>query len=150
MIINENSIVHHVIQYKNGIIKHVNVNVQIIISVKKVIVGVLAHVFFENRKYLKSVADTSVAKCDEIVIVKNNLSTKKANTIATNFMSTASINCHSKKVTDYYILHTVLLATILLLIISIICYHYAKNIKWKILNLEKFVLKIVSVIISMT
>ena len=53
-----------------------------------------------------------MAKCDEIVIVKNNLSTKKTNTIATNAMSTASINCHSKKVRDYYILHTVLLATI--------------------------------------
>ena len=42
-------------------------------------------------------------------------------------MSTASINCYSKKVRDYYILHTVLLAIILLLIIVIICYYYAKQ-----------------------
>ena len=31
----------------------------------------------ENKKYLKSVADTSVAKCDKTVIVMNNLLTKK-------------------------------------------------------------------------
>ena len=33
-----------------------------------------------------------MTKCDEIVTV-----TKKANAIATNVTSTASINCHSKK-----------------------------------------------------
>ena len=55
----------------------------------------------ENSKYLKSITDgTSVTKCDEIVIVMNNLSTKKTNTITTNVVSTASINCHCKKVTD--------------------------------------------------
>ena len=37
---NANSIVQHVIQNKNGIIKHVK-----IISVKNIIVGILAHVF---------------------------------------------------------------------------------------------------------
>ena len=57
----------------------------------------------------------------------DTVSTKKTNTIAANVMSTASINCHSKKVRDYYILHTVLLVTILLLIIIIICYYYAKR-----------------------
>ena len=31
----------------------------------------------ENSKYLKSVVDTSVTECDEIVIVMNNLSTNK-------------------------------------------------------------------------
>ena len=31
----------------------------------------------ENSKYLKSVADTLVTKCDEIVIVINNLLTKR-------------------------------------------------------------------------
>ena len=51
----------------------------------------------ENSKYLKSVADTSVIKCDEIVIVMNNLSTEKTNNISTNVTNTASINCHSKK-----------------------------------------------------
>ena len=81
----------------------------------------------ENSKYLKGVIDTSVTKCDEIVIVMNTLSTKKTNNITTNVTSTASINCHSKKVRDCYILHLVLLATILVLIITIIYYHYAKQ-----------------------
>ena len=40
---------------------------------------------------------------------------------------TASINCHSKKVRESYILHTVLLVIILLLIINIVCYHHAKQ-----------------------
>ena len=44
MTVNANSIVQHVIQIKNRIIKHVNVNVNII-SVKKLIVGILAYVF---------------------------------------------------------------------------------------------------------
>ena len=35
VIVNANSIVHHVVQIKNGIIKHVNVNVKIIISAKR-------------------------------------------------------------------------------------------------------------------
>ena len=45
VISNANSIVQHVIQIKNGIIKHVNMNVKIIISAKKIKVGILAHVF---------------------------------------------------------------------------------------------------------
>ena len=85
------------------------------------------------------------------------VSNKKINTIATNM----SINCHSNKVRckiDCYILHTVLLAIILLLVITIICYHCVKlksklkqsycranNIKWKIINFKKFVLKTVRV-----
>ena len=52
---------------------------------------------------------------------------KKTNTIATNITSTNSINCHSKKVRDCYILHTVLLVIVLLLIIIFICYRYAKQ-----------------------
>ena len=65
--------------------------------------------YCENSKDLKSIANTSVIECDELVTVTDIVSTKKANTIATNVMSTASINCHSKKVRDCYILHTVLL-----------------------------------------
>ena len=38
----------------------------------------------------------------------DNVSTKKTNTIAINVTSTASINCHCKKVKDCYILHTVI------------------------------------------
>ena len=52
--------------------------------------------------------------------------------IATNVTSNVSLNCHSKKVRDCYILHTVLLAIILLLIIVIICCYYAKQKKKKI------------------
>ena len=45
VIVNANSLVQHIIKIKNGIIKHVNVNVKIIISAKKIIVGMVAHVF---------------------------------------------------------------------------------------------------------
>ena len=60
-----------------------------------------------------------------------------------------------KKVRDCYILHTVLLVIILLLIIIIIIIfnYYAKkkyNIKWETINFKMFILKIVSVIISVT
>ena len=51
------------------------------------------------------------------------VSTKKTNTMATNVTITASINCHCKKVTDCYILHTVLLVITLLLIIIVIRYY---------------------------
>ena len=50
----------------------------------------------ENSKYLKSIADTSVIECDEIIIVIDNVLTKKTNTIATHVTRTASINSHSK------------------------------------------------------
>ena len=45
MIVNSNSIVQHVTQFKNGINKHVNVSVKSIVRAKKFIVGILAHVF---------------------------------------------------------------------------------------------------------
>ena len=48
-------------------------------------------------KYLKSVNDTYVTKCDEVVIVMNNSSPKKTNNITTKVTRAASINCHSKK-----------------------------------------------------
>ena len=41
---NTNLIVQHIIQIKNGTIKHVNVNVKTIKSVKMIIVGILAHI----------------------------------------------------------------------------------------------------------
>ena len=43
MIVNANSIVQHAKQVKNGTMKHFNVN--IIIYAKKIIGGILAHVF---------------------------------------------------------------------------------------------------------
>ena len=81
----------------------------------------------ENSKCSKSVADTSFTKCDEIVIVMDIVSIKKTETIATNVTSTASINFHHEKVRDCHIWHTVLLVIVLLLIITIICDHYAKQ-----------------------
>ena len=53
--------------------------------------------------------------------------TKNANTIAVNVTSTVSINSHSKKVRDCFILHIVSLVIMLLLIIIIICYYYAQQ-----------------------
>ena len=60
-------------------------------------------------------------------IVSKKKKKKMTITIVTNVMSTASINCHHKKVRDCYILHIVFLAIILLLVITIICYYYAKQ-----------------------
>ena len=61
-------------------------------------------------------------ECDEIISVLDIVSIKK-----TNITSTSSINYHSIKVRDCYILHTVLLLEIILLLMIItFCYHYAK------------------------
>ena len=46
---------------------------------------------------LKSIADTSVTECDKIIIVMDNISTKKTDAIATNVASTASIILIVKK-----------------------------------------------------
>ena len=61
---------------KNGIIKHVNVNGKIIISLKKDYSWNPNTCICENTKYLISVTNTSMAKCHEIVIVMNSLSMK--------------------------------------------------------------------------
>ena len=45
VIVNANSIIQNTTQIENGKLKHVNVNVKIIISVKKIIVGIPAHAF---------------------------------------------------------------------------------------------------------
>ena len=39
------NILQYVIQIKNGIMKHVNMGVKIIVHARKIIVGALAHVF---------------------------------------------------------------------------------------------------------
>ena len=153
MIVNANSIVEHVIQIKNGIIKQVNVNVKIIISMKKVIVGILAYVFAKIVKYLKSVTDTSVTKHDEIVIFMDIVSTKKTNTIATNVTSTASINCLKKSKKLLYFEYGFTNDHITIdncYYLPLLCKTKGYNIKWKIMNLKKFALKMVCVIISMT
>ena len=75
--------------------------------------------------------------CNEVISVIDIVSTKMANTIATN----ASINSYGKNVRYKiycYILRIVLLAIILLLIITIICYHYARHMsKLKHIKLMK-------------
>ena len=88
----------------------------------------------ENRKYLKIIADNSVMECDEIITVMDIVSTKMTNTIATNVTSSASINCHSKRVRDCYILHKVFLAIILLILMILIndnCYFLLSLCKTK-------------------
>ena len=60
----------------------------------------------ENSKYLKSVPDTLVIMCVEIISIMDTVSRKMTNTIATNVMSTAT--CNSKKVDiklTWYVLH---------------------------------------------
>ena len=45
MILYASLIVKHVIQIEIGVIKHVNVNVNVIAHAKKITVGILAHAF---------------------------------------------------------------------------------------------------------
>ena len=75
--------------------------------------------------YFRSVADTSVMVCDEIISVMDIVSTKTTINIATSKVL-ATIKIRHK--INCYILHTVLLAMILLLLIATVnCYQYAKN-----------------------
>ena len=122
MIANANSIVQLAFQIKNGIMKHVHVSVKVIVHARKIIVGILSHVFLKivkNEKILLMIQKLCVMNVMDIV------STEMTNTIATN----VSTNSDGKKVRykmDCYILHTVLLVITLSMIITIICYHYAK------------------------
>ena len=45
MIVNENSVVEHSIHIKNGIMINVNASVKNIVRAKRIIVGIIAHVF---------------------------------------------------------------------------------------------------------
>ena len=54
MIANTNSIVQHVTQIKNRIGKHVIMNIKIIVSIKKNIFRILAHVFVRTVPISKS------------------------------------------------------------------------------------------------
>ena len=53
--------------------------------------------------------------------------TKKTNTIAANITTTTSINCHTKKVRNCYILNADFSVIILLLISIIISYYNVKQ-----------------------
>ena len=88
----------------------------------------------ENSKYVGSIIDDPMITCDEIINAANSVSTNVSanlmSTVSTNIVSNASVNFHNKKVRykmDFYILHTILLVLLLLFIITIICYHYAKH-----------------------
>ena len=79
--------------------------------------------------------------CDEIINAKDSSSINVANTIAINFESPISISSDNEVLMkvryemNYYILQTFLLVIILLFIIAIICYDYAKHrLKQKILT----------------
>ena len=48
MILNANPLVQHVNQIRNGIMKHVNVSVKIIVNAEK-IVGILVHAIVRNE-----------------------------------------------------------------------------------------------------
>ena len=105
----------------------------------------------ENIKYLKGIADTIVTEWDEIVIVMDIVSTKKTNTIAANVTSAASISCHSKKSKRMlYFAHSIISDHITIdnyYHLLSLCKTKSYNIKWKLMNLKEFVLKIVCVII---
>ena len=122
MIANANSIVQLAFQIKNGVMKHVHVSVKDIVHARKIIVGILAHVFLKMvsiEKVLLMIQKLCVMNVMDIV------STKMTNTVTIN----VSTNSDGKKVRykmDCYILHTVLLVITLSMTITIICYHYAK------------------------
>ena len=114
MAVDASSIVRRVIQIKNGIITHVNVN-ENYRKYKTDYILDPSMCICEDSKYLKSIAERTLIECDKVIIVIDNVSTKKtntlvaketntiANTIATNVACTSSINCQSKKVKDHYI-----------------------------------------------
>ena len=82
-------------------------NVKIIVSAKKYSWNPRICIC-DNSKYQKSIADTSVIACDEIIDIMDFASTKITNTIATN----KSINSDDKKVRyqiDCYILRLFLI-----------------------------------------
>ena len=106
------------------------------------------------------ITDTSVITCHKIISVVDIVSAKMTSTIGTKVTRTS----HSKNVRykiECNILLTILLVIILLLIIAVICYHCAKHRskqediaeltiqKWRTMKFNKFVLKIVHVVISM-
>ena len=75
MIVNVNLIAQHVILIKNEIIKDVNVNEEIIVKTKIFSTLSPSTCICEKSKYPKSIADTSVIACDEIIDVTDIVST---------------------------------------------------------------------------
>ena len=48
----KSKLIQHIIQIKNGIMKHVNVSVKIIVHTEKIIIRILAHIFASTLKLL--------------------------------------------------------------------------------------------------
>ena len=89
MILNENSIVQHVIQIKNGIMINVNVSVK----------NTCIRAFKKDTGYLKSIFDDSVIIWDEIICswIFYQQRWQILDTTSTNVRSTASIDFDVKK-----------------------------------------------------
>ena len=71
--------------------------------------------------------NTCISENDEYL---ESIPTDMTNNISTNVVRSMSINSNDKKVRekiDYYILHRILLVTILIFIIAITWYHPTKN-----------------------
>ena len=102
--------------------KHVIVGVKIIVRVTKIVVGIPTHV-------KRTIANDSKFVWDQSIFAMDIVATYVTNTVPTNVSSTVSTNYHKKAryKMNCYILHTVLLVTKVLLIIAIICYHYANH-----------------------
>ena len=73
-----------VIRIKNGIVRHVNVNVKIIVFAKKIIVGIVAHVFV-TKKYKTLIGSKPLRiifeKIDGIIKFSVLFGTKKSDAI---------------------------------------------------------------------
>ena len=154
MIVSANSLVQHVIQKWNN--KTCQCEFKNYRKFKKDYSWNPRTCICEHSRYLKSIGDISVITCDEIISVTDIASTKMTNTITTN-MSTNSYDKKSKIL--LYIAHSFLSDHItvdnyyffLSLCISKVKtkkHWCTKNIKRKISNFKKFVIKIVCVIIS--
>ena len=85
--VNANSIVQHVIQIKNVIMKHVNVSLKIIVRAKNYSWNPTTCIY-ENGMYLKRISNTSVIVCDEIMNSTDCVSRNVTNTIPTNVTNT--------------------------------------------------------------
>ena len=96
----------------------------------------------KDGKYLTSTAHTLVNVCNKTddndtddkdhvsANVINTIPTNMANTISSNVSGTTSANSDCKKIrykVSCYISHTVLLLILLLFLVTIISYHYAKH-----------------------
>ena len=117
-IVNTNSIVQHVTQIKNGIMKDANMSVKTVIITEKIKVWTLADLFMK----LASIVDESVIMCNEVLNITSNIPTNLKSVVSTDFDDKNvrhKMNC--------CILQTVLVVIILLLMIAFICYYYAKQ-----------------------